>query len=213
MSAVPFQVLVITDRWRAGGRLEERVRAALASGGPAVGLLLREHDLPARARLRLALRFRTWTRRFGATLLVADRVDVALAAGADGVQLGVRSLPVAEVRARWPSLLVGASCHGRAELAAAAAAGAHYATLSPVFRTASKPEATPLGVAGCARALRAARPPVFALGGVTAANAGRLSALPVAGFAAVDAVLGSDDPGEAVRELERAVPRAPLTPR
>ena len=94
---VDFRVLLITDRRQArNGDLEATVEAALDGGIRAVQL--REKDLSGRDLYRLAERMRVLTRRFGARLLVNDRADVALAVGADGVHLGVGSIPPSEAR-------------------------------------------------------------------------------------------------------------------
>src|SRR5438445_9046920 len=109
-SSLPELVLV-TDRTATGGRdLVAVVEAALDAGLPAVQL--REKDLPGRPLLALAERLRAATARTGALLFVNDRLDVALAAGADGVQLGTGSVPV-EIARRLlpPGTLVGISTH------------------------------------------------------------------------------------------------------
>src|SRR5205814_5544946 len=77
-------------------------------------------------------------RSVGARVLVNDRVDVALAAGADGVHLAESSLPVADVRRAFPSLLVGASVHGLERAAGAARDGADFLVFGPVYETPSK---------------------------------------------------------------------------
>lgn len=197
----PYRLLVVTDRRRVGPDMERALAAAAAAGGPAVAVVLREHDLDVRARLALGERLRGLTAAHGAALFVADRVDLALALGADGVQLGWRSLPVAVVRERWPALRVGASCHDGAGLARAAAEGAHHATLGPAFPTGSHPGSSALGVAGLAAALAGPHPPTYALGGITPGNVGALAGLPLAGVAAVTGVLAAADPGAAVRSL------------
>ena len=110
MPAVPPLVLV-TDRHATAGRdLVAVVCAALDGGVPAVQL--REKDLPGGPLLALAERLRTATAARGALLLVNDRVDVAVAVGADGVQLGTGALPVVEARRLLPpGTLVGVSTH------------------------------------------------------------------------------------------------------
>src|SRR5206468_3436784 len=117
-------------------------------------------------------------RRLGAALLVGDRIDVALAVGADGVQLGHRSVPVATVRP-WYSGWMGVSCHGLADVAAAEEAGADHVVVSPVFGVPDK--GAPIGLVGLAEQARSTRLPVVALGGIDPDNVGRVRAVPVAG--------------------------------
>jgi len=119
--------------------------------------------------------------------LINTRVDVALAAGLDGVHFPAGS---PEAR-RWrgiipPGFLLGLSCHGEDEAAAAAAAGASYVTLAPVFAPLSKSSALrPLGLDTLARAARRVAVPVLALGGITESNAADCAAAGAAGIAAI----------------------------
>jgi len=144
-------------------------------------------------------------RRSGALLMVSARVDLALAAGADGVHLPERGLPPGVVRATWPRLLVGRSCHERAGLEAAAAAGADYALLSPVAAPTSKPLTTkPIGIDGFSRCVQGLDLPVLALGGVTPDLAAALRRAGAAGLATLGDVLAAADPRARVTGLLRA---------
>src|SRR5438132_5649031 len=154
-SSLPRLVLV-TDRRATDRDLVAVVEAALDAGLPAVQL--REKDLPGRPLLALAERLRAATARTGALLFVNDRLDVALAAGADGVQLGTGSVPL-EIARRLlpPGTLVGISTHAPGE----AVAGADFALFGPVWETPSK-----VGAQGEARlrdAVRAAAVPLPAV--------------------------------------------------
>jgi thiamine-phosphate pyrophosphorylase len=139
---------------------------------------------------------RELTGRHGARLLINDRVDVALAVAADGVHLGGRSLPVATVRRLLgPDRLIGVSTHHPAEIAAAAAAGADFATFGPVYATPSKlPYGQPLGLAALRQACHASPVPVFALGGIRAAHLAALQAAGCAGVAVISAIIAATDP-------------------
>ncbi len=109
---IDFTLYLITDRHQvpAGRTLPETVEAALQGGVRAVQL--REKDLSAAELLPLAMEMRDLTRRYGARLLVNDRIDVALAVDADGVHLGGHSLPVAMTRRLLgPDRLIGVSTH------------------------------------------------------------------------------------------------------
>lgn len=111
-------------------------------------------------------------RPYGAKVLVNDRLDVALATGADGVHLRVKSLPVAEVRrAVANDFLIAASTHSMEEAQTAAKAGADFIVCGPVYDTPSKREyGAPLGLTAFAEICRTVNVPVFALGGIKLTN-------------------------------------------
>jgi len=155
-----------------------------------------EDDEATPARLAYLAQLLATCRQSGALLMVSGRVDLALAAGADGVHLPERGLPTGVVRATWPQLLVGRSCHGRAGLATAAAAGADYALLSPVAAPTSKAMTVePLGIEGFSRCIQGLVLPVLALGGVTPAIAAGLRRAGAAGVATLGDVLGAAEVG------------------
>lgn len=188
----------VTDRKQLGERsVVEAIRAAFAKGADWVQI--REKDLPARELLALA---REAVRLAAASapekrVLVNDRLDVALAAGAHGVHLGGESLPVAEV-VRWRNatlvstpaasrpFLVGASCHSVDEVIRAERDGADYVFLGPIFPTPSKmPFGPSLGIAALAEACRAVKTTVLAIGGITPALLIECVAAGASGFAAI----------------------------
>src|SRR5262249_2641628 len=195
----PPKLVLVTDRKATGGRdLCDVVAAALDAGLHAVQL--RDKDLAGRPLLALAERLRALTARSGALLLVNDRVDVALAAGADGVHLGDGSMPVDVVRALLPAdALIGVSTHAAAEVAAATA---DFAFFGPVHETPSKSSfGPPQGTGRLRDAVAAARVPVLAIGGVTAARVSELRTAGASGVAVIRAILSAGDPGAATREL------------
>jgi thiamine-phosphate pyrophosphorylase len=194
---------LITNRRQlpAGRTLLDTVEAALSAGVRMVQL--REKDLPARELFTLAQQLRQVSRRYGALLLINDRIDVALAVEADGVHLGGQSLPVAVARQLLgPQRLLGVSTHFRTEIDAAAAAGADFVTFGPVYATPSKAAyGPPQGVEKLRAACAGAPLPVFALGGIDAARCSEVLAAGAAGVACIAAVLGARDPANAVRAL------------
>ncbi len=136
-------------------------------------------------------------------VVVNGRPDVALAAGAHGVHLPGRGLPVAEVRrlAR-PPFIIGVSTHTPADVETARAAGADYVFFGPVFPTATHPGAKGTGSAGLVPALEAAAGmPLWAIGGINARTVSGLGQLSLAGVAAIRALLRADDAEGAVRAL------------
>jgi len=199
---VDFRVYLITDRTQApGGDILAAVAAALDGGIRAVQL--REKDLGGRELFRLAEAMRRLTARYRARLLVNDRLDVAYAAGADGVHLGVGSIPAGDARKLLgPRALVGRSAHGAAELAAAEAEGADFATFGPVYATPSKARyGPPVGVAALAAACASAKIPVFAIGGVGPGNMHETLKAGAFGIALISAVVAAADPRAAALEL------------
>ena len=145
---------------------------------------------------------------YEACVVVDDRLDVALAAGADGVHLGASDLPVAEARriadAVAPGLVIGATCRDRAAVEAAAAVGADYAGFGPVFATTSKAGLpSPLGVAAVADA--AGMLPLIAIGGISPASAGPVRAAGAHGVAVIGGLWRQPDPLQAAKELVEAV--------
>jgi thiamine-phosphate pyrophosphorylase len=214
---LPFSLLLVTDR-RAlapGVGLAAAVDAILG-GVPAgrVAIQLREKDLACRELLIEANALREITARRGALLLVNGRLDVALACGADGLQLGWDAPPLPAVRRAFPRLLLGASCHSVDDLASAARDGADFATFSPIFETTktgvmlTEAGAVPLaphGLSGLARAVAQSPVPVVALGGMHAGNVAGARAAGAAGVACIGAVLGAKDPPSAARRLLLAI--------
>src|SRR5436305_570944 len=125
-----------------------RLARALLEGGARV-LQLRMKRGSAAAMLAVVDELRPLCRRHEALLLVNDRLDVALAGGADGVHLGQDDLPLADARRIAPSLIIGVSTHDEAQAIAAAEGGASYVAFGPIFATASKENPDP--VVGIAR--------------------------------------------------------------
>jgi thiamine-phosphate pyrophosphorylase len=146
----------------------------------------------------------TAVRPVGAVVVVNDRVDIALASGADGVHLGRHDLPVPVARRLAPGLLIGATCRDREQARRAAVDGADYAGFGPVFATASKVGLpAPLGI----EAVREASGflPLVGIGGIDAATAGAVAAAGAAGVAVIGAIWRQRDPVAAARELVEAV--------
>ncbi|MCA9284870.1 MAG: thiamine phosphate synthase [Phycisphaerales bacterium] len=182
----------------------ETVAEAAFEGG-ADCVQLREKSLSDRDLLRRA-RWLVETAPDGAQVIVNDRPDIALLAGADGVHLGQGDLPVAAVRRlAGGRLLIGASTHDRAEADAAVAAGADYCGVGAMFATALKPERAPAGVPLLREFLeRHPRMPHLAIGGIGPDNVREVAAAGGKGVAVSAAVCGADDPAAVVRAL-RAV--------
>jgi thiamine-phosphate pyrophosphorylase len=201
--ASPPRLVLVTDLGRAD---EARTLRALAAVLDAVDpsrvvVGLRDHDAPARRRLAFGRALVSLAREKGGRVLVHDRVDLARALDAHGVQLGARSIGVADARALLPEgSVVAASCHDEAELARALGDAVDWATLSPLFASPNK--GAPLGPERFA-ALRAcvSRLPVLALGGVDASNVAVARDAGADGVALIRALLVADDPASVARAL------------
>ena len=204
-------LLVITDRGQARAPLTEIAEALFRAG--VRWLMLREKDMDAAARRDLLRDLVMRGAPFGATVTVNGDLAAARAAGAAGLHLpagGDLGARFAEARQKLgPGALLGASCHSIEEAAAAAAAGAGYVTLSPVFESASKPGYGPaLGPAGVGAMAARLTVPAIALGGVAAGNAGVCLAAGAAGVAVMGAVMAAADPGAAAQALLAALAEA-----
>lgn len=200
LRADDLRLIAITDDVRDGvDGLVARAAAAVRGGATMVQLRLKYatgQELLAAARaLVMAL---------PVPVIVNDRADVALAAGAAGVHLGVDDLPVAAVRAMAPpGFLVGASFGGVGELPHAR--DADYVGIGPVYGTASKADAgEAIGVEGFAGLRRLVAAPAVAIGGVDEHNAAALREAGASGVAVIRAVLGAAEPELAARRLREA---------
>jgi thiamine-phosphate pyrophosphorylase len=192
---------LVTDRRRlaAGCRLEEVVERAVEGGAKMVQL--RDKILPAAEMLALACRLREVTRG-RALLFINDRVDVALACEADGVQLGEEGLPVeAARRASGGGLLLGRSVHSVEGAAAAEAEGVDMVVVGTIFESESHPGASAAGVGLVRRVSDRVRIPALAIGGITSANVSSVIAAGASGAAVIGDIVASDDPERAARAL------------
>ncbi|HEX5416436.1 MAG TPA: thiamine phosphate synthase [Chloroflexota bacterium] len=189
----------MTDSRLETERLLGAVAAAVENG--AEWVQVRDPAASGRALYDLTGAVAAVCRPRGARVVVNDRIDVALAVGAVGVQLGRRSLPVEAVRRIAPGLRVGVSVHSLDEARAAQAAGADWLTFGHVFSTASHPGEKPRGLAALAEICGATRIPVIAIGGIDADRVGEVLAAGAAGIAVISAILDANDPGKAARAL------------
>ena len=182
---------------------------------------IREKDLPARELLDLTRRAIAVSRKDAnahARVIVNDRLDVAIAAGAAGVHLGGASIPVAEA-VQWcragnapPDFMVGASCHDVQEAIAAERAGGNYIFFGPIYETPAKMKfGAPQGVDKLAEVCRSVQTPVLAIGGIDDENAGTCLRAGAAGIAAIRLFQQSPDAaalGSVVTRLRVTRPNA-----
>jgi thiazole tautomerase (transcriptional regulator TenI) len=205
-------LMLVTNLEVAGGEdaLVERVEAAVAGGADMVQL--REKELDEAALTALALRLRAATA--GRALLLVNEsgggegLRAALAAGADGVQLGERSYGVSAARAAAPGLLVGRSVHSFSGALRAAEQDADYLVAGPVYSTLTHPGHPAAGVQLIADMARAVRTPVIGIGGVEPHNAGPVVAAGAAGVAVLRGLLAAPNPEAAARGIRTAIDAA-----
>jgi len=201
-----LSVYLVTDTRLSGPRGIAAVAAAATRGGVTI-VQLRDPDATTRALISAAGALQAVLAPHGIPLVINDRVDVALAVGADGVHLGDRDMPAATARRLLgPGRIVGVTVHDAAEARAVDTAVADYAGIGPVFATSTKAEARPaIGVDGF-RALRRLVPlPAVGIGGIDAARAADVIAAGADGVAVVSAICAAPDPEEAARAIAAAV--------
>lgn len=195
--------VVITESFCAGRTSLEVLDKVLAAG---VGVVqLREKDLAGRRLYELAVEFRRRTDTAGALLIIDDRMDIALAAGADGVHLGQTDLPVAAARRVAPDLVIGASTHSLEEALAAQEEGASYVNIGPIFPTGTKPAAIALGTEAIQRIAPFLRIPWSTMGGINQGNIAQVVAQGALHPAVMSAVTAAADVTAAAGALREAI--------
>ncbi len=199
-------LMLVTDRGLSRGRETDWiVREAVAGGATCVQL--REKTADTREFLEEARAVKAALAGTGVPLIINDRVDVALAAGADGVHLGQRDMPIADARRLAPpGWIIGVSAESVADAERAERDGADYVGASPVFATPTKTDtAPPLGLDGLRSICAAVKIPVVAIGGIHAGNARDVVCAGADGFAVVSTIVAADSPRAAAAELRRAI--------
>jgi thiamine-phosphate pyrophosphorylase len=199
--------LVTQQDLSAGRSTEEIVDTALAGGVDVVQV--REKHRGAAEQLRVARALREPTAEADVTLIVNDRVDVAVAADADGVHLGDDDLPIEAARAQLgEEAIIGRSVSTVEDARTAEAAGADYLGVGAIYRTGSKDvddEEHEIGLDAVAAIDEAVDIPFVGIGGVTAENAADVAAAGADGVAVITAITQADEPEVATRELGEAV--------
>jgi thiamine-phosphate pyrophosphorylase len=199
--------LVITESFCGGRPALEILDAALAAGVRLVQF--REKDLDARTLCERALQFRSRTREADALLIINDRVDIALAVGADGVHLGQGDLPIVATRRIAPELIIGASSHNAPQAEAAQAAGASYINIGPIFATNTKVTGVdPLGPESIGAIAPSLTVPFTTMGGIKPTNIAQVLEQGARHPAVVTAVTQAEDPQQAAQALRDTIQAA-----
>ena len=193
-------VAITDDAEDRRGTLVDRVAAAVRGGATSVQVRLK--TAPPREVVEIT---RAIIARTSVPVIVNDRADIALAAGAAGVHVGEADLPVAAIRRFAPAnFIIGASVGSDAELANAR--GADYVGIGPVFGSDSKSDAgNAIGVDGFKRLAGMVKVPAVAVGGITADRALQITVHGGAGVAVINSIFRVDDPERATREIADAI--------
>jgi thiamine-phosphate pyrophosphorylase len=199
-------LLLVTDRTRYGDRtLEDIFMSALAGG---VNMIeLREADMTARDLLGEAERLRRLALG-GVPLIVYDRVDVAVAASADGVRVSTDGLPISSAKHVGRGMLVGKTVTSVADAVAEEQAGADYLIVEPLFFSHYAQERAPLGPTVIRRIKARVHVPILAGGGITAGNAHQVIASGADGVAVTTEIVDAADPRAAARSISDAMREA-----
>ena len=197
---------LVTDGALCGARGIEAVVEAAVRGG-ATCVQLREKALDTRPFVERARALKVLLAPLGVPLLINDRVDVALACGADGVHVGQRDMAPEDARRLMPpGSIVGLSIESAAQMIAAERAPVDYYGLSPVFDTSTKTDAAaPLGLAGVRRIRAMTMRPLVAIGGIGFENAAGVMAAGADGLAVVSLLCTAPDPEAAARRLRQLI--------
>lgn len=204
----PFdpRLYLVTDRGLAAGPSVEEIVASAIRGG-VTAVQLREKRLPIPDFVAAALRLKALLSRPGLPLIINDRIDVARAAGADGVHLGQGDAAPSEARRLLGrGAIIGLSVETMDQARAAGGEDLDYLGVSPVFTTPTKTDTGPgWGIEGLRRLRAATRLPLVAIGGISAVNAAAVLEAGADGIAVVSAIMSAPDPEAAARELRAIV--------
>lgn len=186
------------------------VRAAqvLAAGGARIALHVRGRRTPALRLFALAQQLHAVAAQHGAMLIVNERVDVALAVGAHGVQLGIGSIPVPDARSLLGTRLIGYSAHAVEEAVSAVRNGADHVLLGTIWETPSHPGVRAAGVALVRAAARETIAPLIGIGGVTPERVAALRSAGAYGAAVLGGVWQAPEPMQAVAQYLNAIAEA-----
>ena len=209
-TALDLGLYVVTDRALAKGRSHQEVAAAAFAGGANV-VQLRDKTLEARELCEVAQEIQAAAARARALLIINDRVDVALAVGADGVHVGQDDLPAAWARRLLgPDKVLGVSVENGAQAERAEADGADYVAIGPIYEArGTKADAgPPVGLQAIAEVRRHTRLPVVAIGGIKAENVAETLGAGADALAIVSAVVAAEDVEAAARDLKRLIEEA-----
>ncbi len=201
-----YGLYVVTDEALSRGLSHTQIAERAVAGG-ADASQLRDKKMEGRKLLEHARAIRRLTRKAGKLFMVNDRLDIALASGADGVHLGQEDMALADARPLCPKgFLIGVTVHDVQEAVKAQKDGADYVGLSPIFTTGSKSDAgNACGLEMLRKVKRAVSVPVVAIGGIGQGNARQVLEAGADGLAVISAVVSQPDVKSAARDLKALI--------
>lgn len=202
LKAEALRLYTVTDRrWlKEGEKLRDSLEELLKAGVTCVQL--REKEADERFVLQEAEELKELCGRYGVPLIINDRPDIAKAAGASGVHVGMSDMNIKRTRELLgEGFIIGASAHNVKEALEAEKAGADYIGCGAVFGSSTKENVTSLSKEELGKICRAVKIPVVAIGGITRENARQLAGTGIAGVAVVSALFAAEDKTAAVREF------------
>ena len=199
---IDYSLYLVTDRGLSKGRTTLDIVKAAVKGGVTC-VQVREKECTTHAFIDEALAIRDFLKSRKVPLIINDRLDVALAVGADGVHLGQSDMPFSMAKAIVKdAMAIGISAESLEDAIRAEKEGADYIGVSPIYKTSTKTDtAPPLGLSGLKEIKAAVNIPLVGIGGLNAANAGEVIESGADGVAVVSAIVSADDPETAARTL------------
>ncbi len=201
-----YDLYVVTDEKLIPGLTHKKIAEKAVAGGADV-IQLRDKEMTGRELFITACEIRDITRTAGALFIVNDRIDIAIASGADGVHLGQDDLPLYNARQLTPDdFIIGISVGSVTEAFDAEAGGADYVAVSPVFGTGTKPDAGPGHGTPLITAIKQnISIPVIGIGGIQKENVSEVLVSGADGVAVISAVICSDDIVKAAQDLKSLI--------
>ena len=206
---IDYSLYLVTDRGLARGRSTVEVVKAAVSGGVTC-IQLREKDCSTLEFIEQARAIKNFLGARKIPLIINDRLDVALAVGADGVHLGQKDMPLEMARKiAGPSMLIGISAESVQDAIEAENGGADYLGVSPIYATPTKTDtAPPLGIQGLREIKNRVKIPLVGIGGLNNSNAAEVIRNGADGVAVVSAIVAAEDPETAAMNLKQIINEA-----
>ena len=206
---IDYSLYLVTDRGLARGRSTLEIVKAAVSGGVTC-IQLREKDCSTLDFIEQALAVKDCLGARQIPLIINDRLDVALAVGADGVHLGQSDMPLEMAqKIAGPSMLIGISAESLQDAIEAENGGADYLGVSPIYATPTKTDtAPPLGLQGLREIKNRVKIPLVGIGGLNNSNAAEVIRNGADGVAVVSAIVAAEDPETAAMNLKQIINEA-----
>ncbi|MCX7795795.1 MAG: thiamine phosphate synthase [bacterium] len=200
-----LSLYVITDEKIGLGRSHLFLAEEALRGGATV-IQLRDKDKGGGELYKIGVRLREVTKKYKALFIVNDRLDIALAVGADGVHLGMDDLPISVARKiAGNNFIIGASVSSPEEAILAEKEGADYISAQSIFKTSSKEDVKVIGLEGLKAIVKVSSLPVIAIGGINKDNVRDVMKTGVKGVAVISAVVSKEDVRFATEELKKII--------